>query len=65
MRQVLFSFIINGMSGWTWFLFANPRVKLRLKKQNKKTHLGSMVSGNNSNNVKETTEDGQEPGKGA
>lgn len=53
------------MSGWTWFLFANPRVKLRLKKQNKKTHLGSMVSGNNSNNVKETTEDGQEPGKGA
>lgn len=65
MRQVLFSYIMNGMSRQTWFLFANLKVKLRLRKQNKKnTHLGSVMSGKNSSNAKGMVKNGQEPGKG-
>lgn len=65
-RQVFFSFIMNGMSTWTCFLFANPKVKLGVRKQNKKnTHLGSMVSGKDRSNAKGMTEDDQKPGKGA
>lgn len=48
-----------------WFLFANPKVKLRFRQQNKKnTPLGSMLSSKNSINAKGMAENGQEPGKG-
>lgn len=64
MRQVLFSFLMNGKSRWTRFLFANPKAELRLRKQNKKnTHLCSIVSGKNSSNAKVMVENVQGPGK--